>query len=612
LLIAQLAIDQKIIYMIPHLPFVMKVNVSNYSIASYWKTWTGIDESKSGAVNITSFVRDSLYRYSKVESVNDCFTDEQTFYFDIATQILYVHFEHLFHIYGNNYSYGLFFGYSNKTVFYLDNIEYLPLIQNSPKVSSSQDFNGYDKLTFQNSSLELLNLDGILDQLLTLDIYGNTVNILFVDEYLLTIGNIYGGPVLPLASFFIEDYTISNQQIQLSLQDLRKSLTTKIPRNLFNDTQYPNIEDGNNGKSIPFLYGQVREIPAYVTNGKVTSGNVTYRAAEFLTQLSLDGNVFVKNGDIWAAVTPISIDLSTGSFTLSAASARNGETPLKCKIVGPIGFVINYTSDIIKDINSRFLGIPFTSSNYNLDEWTNEESQLTSGGILFEKLTDSYEAFRIVQNESVKGFRYEFNSSGKRTIRIDDFNRIVSRNISNVDILNIDDIEVENDPQYVFAEIQIGYSKSYFDNEYQQYLDNSRLDSVRTKFKQQIRYTPNTILVNKTNAILRANNDVDKYSEIRPINKFQLFGREYFDIRIYDIVNIEITRGFVDLERNIIKGRQFYGIKKCQVIKIDPRDESGINYIGAVIIGDYDFDVLLITQEADYIQTNDGYEIAFN
>lgn len=612
MLIAQLSIDKKLDYMTPAYPFVYQIHAARYTVANYWKTWTGTDESKTGAVNITSFVRDSLYRHSKVDTLQDCINDEQTLYFDIANQILYVHFEHLYQIYGNNYSYGLFFGYSNKTVFYLDNIEYMPLIQNNPKVSSSQDFNGYDKLTFQNTTLELLNLDGTLDQLLELDIYGNTVNILFVDEYLLEIGNIYDGPVLPLASYFVEDYTISMQQIKLSLQDLRKSLTTKIPRNLFNDTQYTNIEDGVNGKPIPFLYGQVREIPAYVTNGKVTSGNVSYRAAEFLTQLSLDNKVMVQNGDVWASVTPVSIDLANGSFVLSAANARNGETPLKCKLIGPIGLVINYTSDIIKDINNRFLGIPFTSSNYDLDEWTHEETKLTGGGILFDKLIDSYEAFRVIQNGSVKGFRYEFNRYGKRTIRIDDFSRPVTRNISNIEILNIDEIEVNNDPQYVFGEIQVGYSKSYFDGNYQHYLDKSMLDIVRQKFKQQIRATPDTILYSKANAITRASNDVEKYSEIRPINKFEIFGREYFDIRIYDIINIEITRGFVDLEQNLIDGRVFYGIKKCQVISIDPRDDTGINTIEAVIIGDYEFDTLLITQEADYIETNDGYQIAFN
>lgn len=612
MLIAQLAIDQKIEYMVPCSPFVACINVANYSIASYWKTWTGIDESKTGTLNITSFVRDSLYRYSKVDTLLDCIADEQTLYFDIVNQVLYVHFEHGYNIYGNNYSYGLFFGYSNKTVFYLDNIEYLPLIQNSPKVSASQDFNGYDKLTFQNTSLDLLNIDGALDILLNLDIYGNTVNILFVNEYLLTIGNIYSGPVIPLASYFIEDYTMTMQETVLSLQDLRKSLTTKIPRNLFSDSQYTNISDDTNGKPMPFLYGQVREIPAYVTNGKITSGNVEYRASEFLTQLSLDGKVYIQNGDVWTAVTPVSVDLANGSFVVSAANARNGQTPLKCKLVGPIGLAINYTSDIIKDINDRFLGIPFTSSNYDLDEWTREEKQLSSGGILFDKLIDSYEAFRVIQNGSIKGFRYEFNQSGKRTIRIDDFSRPVSFNISNVDILNIDEIEVNNDPQYVFGEIQVGYSKSYIDGNYQHYLDNSMIDSVRTKFKQQIRATPDTILYSKANAIQRASNDVAKYSEIRPINKFELYGREYFNIRIYDLVNIEITRGFVDLERNLINGRPFYGIKKCQVISIDPRDETGVNTIEAVIIGDYEFDTLLITNEADYIETNDGYQIALN
>jgi len=137
MLIAQLAIDKIIDYMTPYAPFVMMARPAKVTIDNYWTTWTGIDESKVGTVEIISFARNAVFKYSEMIDLESCLNQEKSFIFDKINQILYVHFEHNESIFTGAYSYGLFFGYSSKSVIYIEDIEYLPLIKNNPQINQS-------------------------------------------------------------------------------------------------------------------------------------------------------------------------------------------------------------------------------------------------------------------------------------------------------------------------------------------------------------------------------------------------------------------------------------------------------------------------------------------
>jgi hypothetical protein len=608
MLIAQLAIDKIIDYMTPYAPFVMMARPAKVTIADYWTAWAGIDESKVGTVDIVSFARNSLFKYNEVTDLLSCLSQEKSFVFDKINQILYVHFEHNESIYTGTYSYGLFFGYSSKSVIYIEDIEYLPLIRNEVSISQSQDFEGYDKLKLINPTLELDNTNGDCDSLISLKIHGNTVKILNIDDKFITDDNVYIGEINPLVTTYIDDYTISQQKIRLSLKDMRTSMNVKIPRNLFTSSDYPNIDDNSKSKVIPFLWGKVREALAIPTNGKLVSQPVVYRVAQILTNI---GTVWTLDNDVWTQRTPTSMDLPNGSFTLSSANSHNSSGAiLKCKLIDPIGVHINYTSDIIVDIEERFRGVPFTNSNYDQDEWAKEEVSLSTGGMLLDSQVDSFEAIRQVQSGSIKGFRYEFNSDGKRTIRIDNYDRPISWEIHNFDMLESDNLEVLNDPSNTYAEIKINYNKSYYSKDYFSHINDDNMQNSISQYKQQVQGEFDTILNTESLAIERSNNDVQKYSDVRPIlSGLKISGIEFFKIRIYDMANIEITKEFVDLDNNFIAGRKFYGIKKCQIIGINPVESNGINIIDALIVGDYEYDTMMITNIGDYITTNDGLNI---
>ena len=90
---------------------------------------------------------------------------------------------------------------------------------------------------------------------------------------------------------------------------------------------------------------------------------------------------------------PTATDLTTGSFTLANADGRQGNgTPYKCRVINSEGISNTYASDIIKDMNNRYLNLLYTNSNYDITEWESEQTALKEIGISFEKQIELYEA----------------------------------------------------------------------------------------------------------------------------------------------------------------------------------------------------------------------------
>lgn len=584
MILSQIAIDIQFSHPTAYLPFVSMCNVNYKTIADYWKTWTGVNEETDKKSGVSSVTREYINIYSETSSIIDCANAEKSFYFDFQDQVLYVHYEHNYDYFLSYYSYGVFFGYSDKSVVYIDDIEYLPHIMNSPGIRQYQDFQEYKKLTFSESTIEINNLDGANDSLIHEDIYGNVIKILVIDDDLIIDDNGTASDCLPISSYTIGDYEISQKSISIKMTDMRLLSSFSIPPDVFSIESYPNIDDGLIGQPIPVLYGTIRIAKAICVTGALESGNDSFRVCELLTILS-SSNIQVLIDKTWTSVNPVSIDLSTGSFVLSRYNARGDQDGVRdCRVLNPTGITINYTNDIIRDINERYSNIAFNSSNYDVAEWASEEIHLSSGGIIFEEKIDSYDAIRMVQNGSLRGFRYEFNKYGKRTIRIDDHNRTPVMTINNCDILDIDNISVFNSPEYVYAEILVKYSKDYNGGDHITVLNDANKNNVIKKFKRNNRVEIESILNNKNDAITCASFLASKYSGVRPIFSAILVGKEYFDLRIYDIVNIEITKGYTDIDTNTVIGRKFYGIKKCQIIGVDLNLKKNSNKISAIII----------------------------
>src|SRR5690606_21113015 len=355
----------------------------------------------------------------------------------------------------------------------------LPLVESVPSIAQQQDLVNYDKLSLITGSVTMRNAinsdgSGMLDFLITENVYGNRLNILSIDDTE-DVFEYENSDLVNRGSFSIDDYDISTSKVDIRIKDLRESGRVSAPKEVFTVADYPNIDDDLVNTVIPMLYGDVREIPLICVDGKLTSGNVTYRAALSLTNA---GDVYVKDGDNWTLVTPDSVALSTGTIVLLEADARDGDNPREAKLVNCSGIPNTYASDVIIDVNDRFLGLSESSANYDLDEWTAEKVYLSPIGLYINSPTNVLDIITKIQNGANVGFRYEINASGLRTIRIDREDRDAVLHVPNVDIVDRNVLSVSTDSETLAAIVRVKHSLSYVSDKYIHLVDDSLSDTV--------------------------------------------------------------------------------------------------------------------------------------
>ena len=111
------------------------------------------------------------------------------------------------------------------------------------------------------------------------------------------------------------------------------------------------------------------------------------------------------------------------SSDLAQAVARVGGDPKKCRCVDAVGEAQTRLTDVIIALDEMANGITFNSSFYDTAEWTSEASRIIQGGFYLSKQKKLYNVIKELQEGCNLRFRYEFNSSLLRTIRIDDDSR---------------------------------------------------------------------------------------------------------------------------------------------------------------------------------------------
>ncbi|MDH4127363.1 MAG: hypothetical protein OEV44_01320 [Spirochaetota bacterium] len=569
-----------------HNPFVYSIRPAKVQLADYWiNTFGAEDESNQLSILINSFIENFLEKYNQVDSLEDCELQERSFFFDITNQILYVHFIHSSSWYTSSYEYGTFYGFSDTRLVYLDNVVYDPLIASVPAIAQQEDIIGYDKLAFINGSIILNNKNAILDSFIKENLYGNDVFLYSIENELID-ENDSGSrsDLVNQAVFYIENYNRSLNQIELKVQDQRKAQNNIMPVDKYTQADYPNIEEKYLNKIIPLAYGQIREYLCTPING--LSGGATVRFKQAVTLSSL-GTIQVKIDEVWTTKTPSNINLALGEFDLLSTDAKNTSGAIReVKAINSIGIENIHASQIIIDINKRFLGTEFIPSNYDIAEWIDEQESLTGISVVFDKQIEVFEAIRQIQNGSNVGFRYAVKPNKLRTIRIDDETRLPIMTIPNTDIQNINDLPVTTNSELVYSQVEIKYNYDYVNDVWSSFINKDNESAVFANYRQNNTLITETFINNQTDAENRAKLNSDLYSKIPEISELVLMGKHYLSLRIFDIINIELTPGFVNLDNNTIEGRQYYGVVVAKILSIDPDVKNNINNITCKIISD--------------------------
>lgn len=566
-------------------------NVNYPELASFWTDAFGIDSPRSiRRYFLSGFFRTPNVRYNKELTQELAINTERSWYWDNENQIGTVHFEHDRAPYIDDFNGAYAYGFSDERHIYIDDISYRPLVISVPRISQSQDLQNYSIPSYLSGSVVFNNLldnnEGALDLFIEETINGNDIDIFTLDAEP-DLLNYTRDDLTPQAAAYVEDYDFSLKEVDIRIQDRRKSQNASVPQARFFIADYPDIDDGLDGKVIPLLYGTPVDIPAICVNGSLGSGQVEYRAALLLTALGTVQVDETGNGN-WATVTPAEIDLATGSFTLDAGDARDASgKALKCRLLAPTGIVISRLSDIIIDMNKRFLGFDYTETNYDIDEWEAEETAIKSGAYYLDKERKLADAIVDIQNGANVGFRYEILPDGRRTIRVDDETRASSGYISNRVIKNRDEIPVKNDISTLAAEIVVGYNKQYVSGNFSRVVDTTQKETVELAYRQVPRFPSDgeleTLLTSQTDAEERAQYIIDRFSTIRGVVELELMGSKYTNIRIYDIYDVELTPASW-IDGSEIRGREYYGVRKIKIIETDPDFRLLTNKIRAVII----------------------------
>lgn len=345
-------------------------------LAGFWTDTLGVSpDSLSRRYFLTGLFRSPNVRYNKALTLDQAIDTVGYWFWDNETQTGTVHLEHDVTPYLNNFIATYAFGFTDERQVYIDDVSYRPLIKSVPRISQSQDLQNYSVPSYLSGSVIFNNMldngDGALDLFIGEKLNGNDIDIFTLD---ITHGevNYTREQLIPQAAAYIEDYDFTLKEVDVRIQDRRKSQNVNIPQERFSIDDYADIEEHLDGKVIPILYGTPADIPAICVNGKLTSGDVEYRAALLLADLGTVQVDVSGNGD-WNTVTVSSSDLETGSFVLSDFDGRSSTGRyLSCRLLAPTGIEATIASDVIIDLNSRFLGVDYNDSNYDVAEVNSE------------------------------------------------------------------------------------------------------------------------------------------------------------------------------------------------------------------------------------------------
>ncbi len=602
---------------LPRRPFVFSASTLVPRLADYWvDTFGAPNEESLSVLKITEFISGDYDRYKKVSTIKDCYSQPGSFYFDFEAQEIIVHFNPENSWYTGKYQIGFIRGFCDDRAVSLDGIPYDPLVESAPRIERSQDFSNYKKPTFISGTITLNNREGRLDEFIEDNIYGNGVQLRWLEdrpevndyfEQKKTIiethfrktnrgddrqTNSKGIRVVKLkrtqssdtvedtAKLWIEDYDYSLTGLKISVQDLRKLENPQIPHVNFELSEYPDCDKKYLNKPVPLMYGQCRDTPAIPTNSEA-SGDVTYRQALTLTSL---GSVRVLNDDEqWQLVDPINYDLERGEFTLAGAEARgdNG-APRKCRVRDSIGIPAENAANVIVDLNDRVSDALFTDSDYDVKEWSSEKALLSPIGVYWDKKIPLYKAILQIQQGANIGFRYEFTKTGTRTIRLNRFDRDPVWIIHIQDIKNRDTIPIKTDRDELAAVITVDYARDYYDKEFLRVINSEREDFVNKNYKQGSERNFETFLQSAELAAQRAEYESHRLGEIRGIAELELFGSQYFSMRIFDIVEVDLTPAFVETDGSLT-GREYWGRWRAQILSVRPDEENLTTKIKAVL-----------------------------
>lgn len=484
-------------------------------------------------------VKEGSTQLTSVASVSTVQSTNSSYYWDGTERRLYIHLDN-----GEEPLAGLYVrigvtqGVSNHAGYY-NGLYYEPRISALPVFSKTKDPLYFGRISVDSAQFSIDNADGVYDTIGEDEaaLWGAPVRILqgFDDD-------LYGA-FIRLSSGFIDGVRVGATSVSFTTIDNRAGLSRSVPVNDFDATTYPNIDPKYVGKPIPLVYGIVKSMVATCTNDLESSpASYAFKIADTAgaghSIKSIDA-VYV-NGVV---VTPSATSLANGTFNLAVADYN----PRDVVTVDLIGFedggdAIISPADIIVDLLDTWLGLAYTSANYDTTEWAATKADVDDAypdgaGIVIDK---AREVFSIVE-QLCASFLLNMipKDNGQFTLRMYDPARAVSQTFAVDELLEVPTLSY--DTSQVISSIAVRHSKRWSVDEYDRLHDTSREAESFGMYGRYREEEFDTLLTTATDAQTFA--DAMQDLQGRTIKTFDVpFKMQPFELEIMDFVSVDLSR----------------------------------------------------------------------
>jgi len=128
-------------------PFVFTYTPRIKKLAPFWlNTFECLDETTDEKINVMAVIVNYTVRLFQGYFLSECKALNRSWVYDFFAQTIYINFGPTYNplFYTCEYLYSL--GFCDTSVIYIDDIPYLPVIQNAPSITQSQDMINYSNL----------------------------------------------------------------------------------------------------------------------------------------------------------------------------------------------------------------------------------------------------------------------------------------------------------------------------------------------------------------------------------------------------------------------------------------------------------------------------------
>jgi hypothetical protein len=468
--------------------------------------------------------------------------------------------------------YAIAMGYTTGLSYSRDSVVYRGGLDYYPVVKETADNLEAGKMKFNGGSVTFDNTDGVFDD--GYSFFGNTFQVFLRDA----------DGVYPLYEYYMKNIKNTLRTATLELGDKRERLSVKIPSEKYTLEKYPYMQNRQNpeqteltqksgslGSSIPDAYGYCVNLPAVcIDQFRIYQSDPvkdeplpplrTYRTFKVCRKITRLDKVMVKmtqpdggagSKEVWTDQTAhVSIDFVNGEFALDVKYCMpqfTGYDVPEIYDVSVTGIFGLPEADctpgkITAELLSVYAGVAFNDKTFNTAVYTSELAPLARIGVYFDREVDIYSAIETIQNASTYSFQFvtDFNRfSAKRN----DDGRAVKARIGAADICSPSEIEYDTDTGEYATIIDVGYQKNYLNDTMDRLTVKIDRDVILYLYNVDKTYAVDTLLPDEAGARVKLNRLTGYFSELHPvISGITLYGRQWFDLRCYDIVIADLRR----------------------------------------------------------------------